>query len=158
MLFDRHLLHLAACRSAWVGASGNNTLHNPAAPNTTGLAAQPAAAPQSQQRQQLSPAAAQRQNVPQPETTLRWLDGEAVDAVLLRRLVALPSVWSAHDVIWSIQVESLICSSRRGRAGPDVESNVDRLLVLRICQMVWSLLTLCCARSDLHASTACKCC
>jgi hypothetical protein len=92
-----HLL----CRSAWVGAQGNNTLHNPAAPNTSGPAAQPGAATQGWQ-QQPTPAAA-RQNMPQPETTLRWLGGERVDAALLRRLVALPSVWSAHDVIWSIQ-------------------------------------------------------
>ncbi|KAF6265912.1 hypothetical protein COO60DRAFT_769153 [Scenedesmus sp. NREL 46B-D3] len=96
-----------AIRSAWVGARGNNTLHNPAAPNTSGLAAQPRAAPQGQLQQRVSaPAAvpAPRLNVPQPESTLRWLDGQRVDALLLQRLVSLPSVWSAHDVIWSIQV------------------------------------------------------
>jgi hypothetical protein len=100
------VLHLATRRSAWVGASGNNTLLNPAAPNTSGLAAQPGAAPLAQ-TQQPAPAAAPRQIVPQPETTLRWLDGKAVDTELLLRLVALPSVWSGHDVIWSIQVEGL---------------------------------------------------
>jgi hypothetical protein len=47
---------------------------------------------------------ASRLNVPPPETTLRWLGDKAVDTALLQRLVALPSVWSAHDVIWSIQV------------------------------------------------------
>ncbi|WIA31963.1 hypothetical protein OEZ86_002818 [Tetradesmus obliquus] len=91
-----------AIRSAWVGARGNNTLHNPAAPNTSGSAAQPAAASQQDNLQQ-QPARAPRANVPPPETTLRWLGGQAVDASLLQRLVALPSVWSAHDVIWSIQ-------------------------------------------------------
>jgi hypothetical protein len=131
-VLDRQLLQSAACRSAWVGAVGNNTLHNPAAPNTSGLAAQPGAVTQGQRQllQQLAPAAAAvpapRQNVPQPETTLRWLDGEAVDAALLRRLVALPSVWSAHDVIWSIQVECLIDSRRGGIAEVGFGLNVDR--------------------------------
>uniref|UniRef100_A0A383VEC8 Apple domain-containing protein n=1 Tax=Tetradesmus obliquus TaxID=3088 RepID=A0A383VEC8_TETOB len=93
-----------AIRSAWVGARGNNTLHTPAAPNTSGSATQPAAASQQDNlQQQPAPLPAPRANVPPPETTLRWLGGQAVDASLLQRLVALPSVWSAHDVIWSIQ-------------------------------------------------------
>lgn len=99
----QHCCTFARRRSAWVGARGNNTLHNPAAPNTSGSAAQPAAASQQDNLQQ-QPARAPRANVPPPETTLRWLGGQAVDASLLQRLVALPSVWSAHDVIWSIQV------------------------------------------------------
>jgi hypothetical protein len=100
------LLHLAGCRSAWVGAHGNNTLRNPAAPNTNGAEAQPGSASQRPKQPSTATAAvpAPRLNVPQPETMLRWLDGRPVGASLLQRLVALPSVWSAHDVIWSIQV------------------------------------------------------
>lgn len=96
-----------AVTSAWVGAAGVNTQYNPAAPNHTSLAAQPGGVSQSQLAQlgsQLPTVKANNLNLPGPETTLKWLNGDQVSQDQLRRLQGLPSVWTVHDVIWSIQV------------------------------------------------------
>lgn len=71
--------------------TGNNTRYNPSGTgSSTGSS-------------NIAGPVAMRPNTPQPEDTLRWSNGQPVQAALLQRLVGLPSVWSAHDVIWSQQ-------------------------------------------------------
>jgi hypothetical protein len=96
-----------AVRSAWVGAAGNNTAYDPAAAAAAagvdaGAGEGPAPADGSPEQ---VPAAAQQANVSQlgPDVTLTWLNGRKVDALQLRRLTPLHSLWNAHDVIWAQQ-------------------------------------------------------
>lgn len=85
--------------SAWVGVRGNNTHYNPAAQNQTGLAQGSISLGQIDQ---LQPQPVQNRTISGPETTLSWLNGEAVDPSQLRRLTQ-HDVWTVHDVIWNQQ-------------------------------------------------------
>jgi hypothetical protein len=88
-----------AVRSAWVGAGGNNTAYDPAAPQISDLAAE-ATEGNGSLRAQLPPR--EQPSVP-PEATLRWTNGAQVASGLLRRPDTLTQLWTVHDVVWSQQ-------------------------------------------------------
>jgi hypothetical protein len=88
-----------AVKSAWIGAIGNNTQYDPAAPNLTAAARNMTT--EQQQQQQLPPPKAKPG--PGPEMTLRWADGSGVIPGLLKRLENLPVMWTVHDVVWGQQ-------------------------------------------------------
>lgn len=85
--------------SAWAGVMGNNTHYNPAAQNQTGLGQKGMSLGQIGQ---LHPQPVRDRTASGPETTLHWLNGEAVDPNQLRRLTQ-HDVWTVHDVIWNQQ-------------------------------------------------------
>lgn len=87
-----------AVRSAWVGASGPNTAHDPAAPPLPNATTQAPGGLQAAGAQVGQSLARARTAVNGSETALRWLDGSPVEQSQLRRLSNLPSVWTVHDV------------------------------------------------------------
>jgi hypothetical protein len=93
-----------AVRSAWVGATGNNTAYDPGSPAMTGInaATSPNGTPPSQSSR-LGAVTLRSANQPGPEDTLRWSTGQPVAEWQRRRLEALPAIWSVHDVIWAQQ-------------------------------------------------------
>lgn len=82
-----------AVRSAWVGATGNNTAFNPAAPNISEMA-------NGSLQAQVPP---REQPAIPPEATMRWAGGAQVAPGLLRRPNTLTQLWTVHDVVWSQQ-------------------------------------------------------
>jgi hypothetical protein len=82
-----------AVRSAWVGATGNNTAYNPAAPKLSDIG-------NGSLQASLPP-------ITQPavptEQTLRWTGGAGVAPGLLRRPSTLTQLWTVHDVVWGQQ-------------------------------------------------------
>ena len=88
-----------AVRSAWVGATGNNTAFNPNALNVTDLVHE-AQSGNGSLKAQLPP---QEQPSQLSELTLKWTGGTPVAQPLLRRPDSLDQLWTVHDVVWSQQ-------------------------------------------------------
>lgn len=88
-----------AVRSAWVGATGNNTAFNPAAATISDLAGNTSEG-NGRLQARLPP---RKELTTPPETTLRWTGGTQVAPGLLRRPDSLTQLWTVHDVVWSQQ-------------------------------------------------------